>query len=126
MRKAVTILLPVQNLTLSVLRFILAHSTLSHNLFYSYDKAELGDNGVELLESTGEGVHIYDINRRLFESDEDSKAWNVSKRADHTKGEPCSKTARYTIVAVRRLKGVVVDDEMQEKAEKFIAHVRGR
>eukprot|EP00656_Telonema_subtile_P000051 TRINITY_DN10018_c0_g2_i1.p1 TRINITY_DN10018_c0_g2~~TRINITY_DN10018_c0_g2_i1.p1 ORF type:complete len:366 (-),score=89.72 TRINITY_DN10018_c0_g2_i1:280-1377(-) len=82
------------------------HKECSAEYCKCFDTSE--HNELELLESTGEGVHIYNLKQRL---------WGA------TAGSLC---ARYKIVAVRRLQDATLSQEDLMRAERFVAEVRGR
>jgi len=64
----------------------------------------LSGRGVSLLESTGEGIHVYDLAHRLFES---------------------YYAGLHSVVAVRRLRGVANQGDTP-RVETFIQKVRGK
>jgi len=68
-----------------------------------YMPSQFNGGGVSLLESTGEGIHVYDFAHRLFET---------------------SYAKEVKVVAVRRLEGVTNRDDTAQ-VESFIEKVRG-
>ena len=71
---------------------------------FKFAPSALDSGGLLLLESTGEGIHVYDLAHRLFQSDA---------------------TACVSCYGVRRRLGGPSDAELAPKAADFVARVRG-